>query len=52
MRFTYAGESDRVGYPLGADTRIEGGRSSGGDRHAVVVDTSRLRLSGSSGRVR
>ena len=38
VRFDYADESDRVGYPFGADTRIEGGRDSGGDMHAVVVD--------------
>jgi hypothetical protein len=42
--FTYAGESDRVRYPFGRDTRIEGGRGSDGDRHAVVVDRSRCRL--------
>ena len=38
------GESDPVGYPLGADTRIEGGRDSGGDMHAVVVDPAACRL--------
>ena len=38
VRFMYAGESDRVRYPLGRDTRIEGGRRSDGDRHAIVVD--------------
>jgi len=38
VRFDYASESDRVGYPLGRDTRIEGGRGSAGDKHAVVVD--------------
>ena len=44
VRFTYAGESDRVRYPFGRDTRIEGGRGSDGDRHAIVVDRSRCRL--------
>ena len=44
VRFDYADESDRVRYPLGKDTRIEGGRNSGGDMHAVVVDRSRCRL--------
>jgi hypothetical protein len=44
VRFGYADESDRVTYPLGSDTRIEGGRDSGGDMHAVVVDRSRCRL--------
>ena len=37
VRFEYADESDRVTYPFGADTRIEGDRDSGGDMHAVVV---------------
>lgn len=44
VRFTYASESDRVRYPLGSDTRIEGGWSADGDRHAVVVDRSTCRL--------
>ncbi|GEP39407.1 hypothetical protein NPS01_30700 [Nocardioides psychrotolerans] len=44
VRFTYAAESDRVRYPLGPDTRIEGGRSSDGDRHAIIVDRGRCRL--------
>lgn len=44
VRFTYAAESDRVRYPLGRDTRIEGGRDSAGDKHAVVVDRDRCRL--------
>ena len=44
VRFGYAEESDRVGYPLGADTRIEGGAASDGDRHAIVVDRDRCRL--------
>jgi hypothetical protein len=44
VRFTYASESDHVRYPLGKDTRIEGGRRSSGDRHAVIVDQSTCRL--------
>lgn len=44
VRFTYASESDRVRYPFGRDTRIEGGRHSDGDRHAIVVDMDRCRL--------
>jgi hypothetical protein len=44
VRFTYARESDRVRYPLGKDTNIEGGRRSDGDRHAIIVDKSRCRL--------
>ena len=42
--FDYAAESDRVGYPFGPDTRIEGGRNSGGDMHAVVVQRGTCRL--------
>ena len=44
VSFEYADESDRVRYPLGPDTRIEGGRASDGDRHTVVVDRSTCRL--------
>ena len=44
VRFTYADESDHVRYPLGRDTRIEGGRSSSGDRHAIIVDRGSCRL--------
>lgn len=44
VRFTYASESDRVRYPLGRDTRIEGGRHSSGDRHAIMVDEGSCRL--------
>lgn len=44
VTFDYAGESDRVGYPLGSDTRIEGGPNSDGDRHAIIVDVSACRL--------
>jgi hypothetical protein len=44
VRFDYADESDRVRYPLGRDTRIEGGRGSDGDRHAIVVDKSTCKL--------
>jgi hypothetical protein len=44
VRFDYADESDRVRYPLGRDTRIEGGRRADGDRHALVVDRRSCRL--------
>lgn len=44
VEFQYDGESDHVPYPLGDDTRIEGGRRSSGDRHALIVDTSTCRL--------
>jgi hypothetical protein len=44
VTFDYDDESDHVGYPFGDDTRIEGGRDSGGDMHAVVVDRTACRL--------
>ena len=44
VAFGYADESDRRRYPLGRDTRIEGGRTADGDRHAIVVDKRRCRL--------
>ena len=44
VRFDYAAESDRVRYPFGRDTRIEGGRNSAGDKHAIVVDRGACRL--------
>jgi len=44
VRFDYASQSDQVRYPLGGDTRIEGGRGSSGDKHAIVVDKGRCRL--------
>ena len=44
VHFQYADESDKVRYPLGKDTRIEGGRHSSGDRHAIVVDKDACRL--------
>jgi hypothetical protein len=44
VTFQYASESDPGPYPLGPDTPIEGGASSTGDRHALVVDTSTCTL--------
>ncbi|HVS69078.1 MAG TPA: hypothetical protein VHE56_11030, partial [Mycobacteriales bacterium] len=44
VKFLYSSESDQVRYPLGSDTRIEGGKSAGGDRHAIIVDRSTCRL--------
>ena len=44
VSFTYADESDHVGYPLGSDTRTEGGANADGDRHAVIVDKGACRL--------
>ena len=44
--FQYSGESDKVGFPLGSDTKIEGGSeaSNDGDRHAIVVDKTSCRV--------
>ncbi|MCW2670073.1 MAG: hypothetical protein JWO27_1970 [Frankiales bacterium] len=44
VTFDYASESDRIGYPLGNDTKVEGGQMTSGDRHAVVVDKSTCTL--------
>ena len=44
VSFGYSGESDQLRYPLGSDTKIEGGASSGGDRHAIVIDKATCRL--------
>ena len=40
VRFQYAGESDRVKYPIPAKPKIEGGS----DRHLLMVDTNACRL--------
>lgn len=44
VRFTYAGESDRVRYPIPRNVHIEGGADADGDRHALLVDRNRCRL--------
>jgi hypothetical protein len=44
VRFDYSSESDHVRYPFGKDTKIEGGRNSPGDKHAIVVRKYRCRL--------
>src|SRR5688572_17005780 len=44
VRFEYADESDRVGYPIPRGVHIEGGPGADGDRHALLVDRSRCRL--------
>jgi hypothetical protein len=44
VRFEYAGESDRVRYPIPRDVQIEGGPDSDGDRHALLVDRNRCKL--------
>jgi hypothetical protein len=42
--FTYVSESDPGPYPFGADTPIEGGAQSTGDRHAIMVNPSTCTL--------
>ncbi|MGD9954760.1 MAG: hypothetical protein AB7O74_14225 [Candidatus Nanopelagicales bacterium] len=44
VTFGYADESDRVLYPLSSTTKIEGGSSATGDRHAIVVDAATCTL--------
>lgn len=44
VRFGYASESDPGPYPIPSDAPIEGGRSSTGDRHVIVVDRGDCRL--------
>jgi hypothetical protein len=44
VRFEYADESDKVGYPIPKSVHIEGGAHSTGDRHALLVDKSACRL--------
>jgi hypothetical protein len=44
VAFEYADESDKGPYPIPANVRIEGGRQSDGDRHAIIVDRDRCRL--------
>ena len=44
VHFTYADESDDVRYPLGSDSKIEGGANADGDRHVLIVDRGSCRL--------
>ena len=44
VTFDYADESDKVAYPIPKTVHIEGGRSSTGDRHALLVDKDTCRL--------
>jgi hypothetical protein len=44
VSFQYADESDRGPYPIPRTVKIEGGRSSSGDRHALIVDRGACRL--------
>jgi hypothetical protein len=40
VSFQYGGESDRGPYPIPRSAPIEGGPSSSGDRHVIVVDSA------------
>jgi hypothetical protein len=42
--FDYAAESDPGPYPIPDDVEIEGGPSSDGDRHAIIVDSDSCML--------
>ena len=44
VAFTYADESDPGPYPIPANAPIEGGPSSSGDRHILVLDRDARRL--------
>jgi hypothetical protein len=44
VSFGYADESDKGPYPIPRDAPVEGGRSSDGDRHVIVVDRGRCKL--------
>ena len=44
VSFDYADESDPGPYPIPANAPIEGGPSSGGDRHILVIDRDNWRL--------
>jgi hypothetical protein len=44
VKFEYADESDHVRYPIPKRVHIEGGRSSTGDRHALLINKSTCRL--------
>jgi hypothetical protein len=44
VAFDYADESDRGPYPIPPSVKIEGGRRSDGDRHALIVDRDTCRL--------
>jgi hypothetical protein len=44
VSFEYADESDRGPYPIPRNVKIEGGRQSDGDRHALILDRDACRL--------
>ena len=44
VTFDYSDESDPGPYPIPSDAPIEGGASSGGDRHVLVIDRDHWKL--------
>jgi len=44
LTFQYASESDKGPYPFDQNTKIEGGQSAGGDRHAIMIDSGTCKL--------
>ena len=44
VSFQYSDESDRWKYPFGPDISIEGGSGSGGDQHAIMVNSDTCTL--------
>jgi hypothetical protein len=44
VSFDYTGESDKGPYPIPRNAPVEGGRSSSGDRHVIVVDRDACKL--------
>jgi hypothetical protein len=44
IKFQYASESYKGLYPFGPSTPIEGGKTAGGDRHAIMVNSSTCTL--------
>ncbi|MDQ3933652.1 MAG: hypothetical protein M3340_03370 [Actinomycetota bacterium] len=44
VSFEYADESDRGPYPIPKNAPIEGGRSSDGDRHVIIVNRDHCKL--------
>jgi hypothetical protein len=44
VSFLYASESNRVGYPLGSQSKVEGWQWQSGDRHVIMVNKDTCRL--------
>lgn len=44
VKFLYASQSDPVRYPLGRDSKVEGGQWKTGDRHVIMVRKDNCRL--------